>query len=65
VPTPPNTLVLFEGAQVLHKVTQLQDNEKRLVLSMTYCTDPRASVVKRYTRRIKDTAYFGVRALWT
>jgi len=65
VPTPPNTLVLFEGARVYHKVTRLEANETRVILSMTFCADPRASFIKGIIRRVKDTAYFGLRALWT
>jgi hypothetical protein len=64
IPTPPNTLVIFEGARVLHRVTTLAEGERRVVLSMTYCTDPRNSRLQEAARRVKDTAYFGLRALW-
>ncbi|MGE0765330.1 MAG: hypothetical protein AB7L90_02600 [Hyphomicrobiaceae bacterium] len=65
VATPPNTLILFEGARVHHKVTPILVGERRLVISMTYCTDCRANVVQGAARRIKDVAFFGPRALWT
>jgi hypothetical protein len=65
VRTRPNTVVAFEGARVRHKVTPVQAGEQRLILSMTYCTDPRAWWWQGVSRRLKDTAYFGVRALWT
>lgn len=65
VPTPPNAFVLFEGARVLHKVTPIAEGERRTVLSMTYCTDPRNSRLQGIARRIKDMAFFGPRALWT
>jgi hypothetical protein len=65
VPTQPNTLVVFEGAVVRHKVTPLGDGETRIILSMTYCTDPTAPLAKAVARRIKDVAFFGIRALWT
>ena len=65
IPTPPNTLIAFEGAQVFHKVTRLQENELRIMLSMTFCTRPQSSLLKGALRRFKDIAYFGVRALWT
>jgi hypothetical protein len=61
----PNTLVVFEGACVRHKVTPVEDGERRLILSMTYCTDPRSTWWQGVARRFKDMAYFGVRALWT
>lgn len=65
IPTPPNTLIVFEGAKVFHKVTRLEENELRVILSMTFCTRPQASPLKGAVRRFKDIAYFGVRALWT
>ena len=65
VTTAPNTVVVFEGARVHHKVMPILAGERRLVLSMTYCTDPRAWRWQGVSRRIKDTAFFGVRALWT
>lgn len=65
VATPPNDLILFEGAKVLHKVSSLAAGERRIILSMTYCADPRANLRQAVARRIKDTAFFGPRALWT
>ena len=65
IPTPPNKFVVFEGARVLHKVTPIAEGERRVMLSMTYCTDPRNSWLQGAARRIKDTAFFGIRALWT
>ena len=65
IPTPPNTLVLFEGADTYHCVTPLRDGERRIILSMTLCTDRKASTLQRFERRVKDIAYFGLRALWT
>lgn len=65
VATPPNTLVLFEGAEVLHKVTPIRAGERRIVLSMTYTTDPAAAWWQGVLRRFKDIGFFGLRALWT
>ncbi len=65
IATPPNTLVAFEGARVLHRVIPIGERERRLVLSMTYCADPRANWSQAIARRIKDVAFFGPRALWT
>ncbi len=63
--TPPDTLVVFEGARVVHKATPLAAGERRVLISMTYCADPHANVAQAVARRLKDTAFFGVRALWT
>lgn len=65
VPTPPNTFVLFEGAFVRHCVRPLAAGETRVMLSMTFCTNPNASALKQAFRRFKDIAYLGPRALWT
>jgi hypothetical protein len=65
IPTPPNTLVLFEGADIYHCVTPLRPAERRIILSMTFCTDPSATALQMFERRVKDVAYFGLRALWT
>ena len=65
IATPPNSLVLFEGALVEHKATPIGEGERRGVLSMTFATDPSNSLLQGVARRIKDTAFFGIRALWT
>jgi 2OG-Fe(II) oxygenase superfamily len=65
VPTPPNKLIVFEGAKLLHMVKPISAGERRVVWSMTFCTDPRSSIMQDLARRIKDTAFFGVRALWS
>jgi hypothetical protein len=65
IATPPNRLIVFEGARVRHKVTPIAEGERRVVWSMTYCADPRNSAFQGVARRIKDTAFFGMRALWT
>ena len=58
-------LIVFKGAKVRHKVTPIGEGERRVVWSMTYCADPRNSAWQGVKRRIKDTAFFGLRALWT
>lgn len=63
--TPPNTLIVFEGARVVHKATPLAAGERRVLISMTYCADAHANLAQAVARRFKDTAFFGVRALWT
>ena len=65
IATPANTMVVFEGARVLHKATPIGEGERRIVLSMTFSTDPRNTPLQGIVRRIKDMAFFGIRALWT
>lgn len=59
-----NTLVLFEGARVRHRATATVEGDLRIILSMTFATDPRTGIAKEMIRRVKDTAFFGLRALW-
>lgn len=61
---PENSLVVFEGVRIRHRATPLGPNELRVILSMTYSTDPRTKWSREAIRRLKDTAFFGVRALW-
>ena len=65
VATPPNRMIVFEGARVRHRVTPIAEGERRVVWSMTYCADPRNSAWQGVARRVKDTAFYGLRALWT
>ena len=65
IPTPANTLVIFEGARILHRASALGSGQRRVLLSMTFCTDERCAWWQAVIRRCKDIAYFGPRALWT
>ncbi len=62
--TSANSLVLFEGSRVLHRANPTADGDLRIMLSMTYCADPRTHWLKEFARRVKDTAFYGIRALW-
>lgn len=64
VDTSENVLVVFEGTRVRHRATRATQGDLRLILSMTYCTDPRIRWTREMLRRLKDTAFFGLRALW-
>lgn len=64
VDTSPNVLVVFEGARVLHRASPTAEGDLRIMLSMTYCANPRTSKIKELARRVKDTAFYGLRALW-
>lgn len=64
VDTSPNSLVVFEGAKVRHRATPIVEGDLRILLSMTFCTDPRTTALMEFARRVKDTAFYGARALW-
>lgn len=59
---PPNTLVVFEEVKVLHKATPTAAWDRRILLSMTYCADPRP--LHDTARRVKETAFHELQALW-
>lgn len=59
-----NGLVLFEGPRVLHKVSPTSAGDTRIALSMTFNTDPRIGLLWELARRVKDTAFYGLKVLW-
>lgn len=61
--THPNSMLLFEGQRVLHRTESLRQGERRVVCSMFFCADPSQSNLQRIGRRLKDTFFFGYRAL--
>lgn len=61
--TSENLLAMFEGARVYHRASPVAKGDKRIMLSMTFSTDPRIHPLKELARRLKDTAFYGPRAL--
>jgi hypothetical protein len=64
VDTGENSLVIFEGARVRHRATEVAEGDQRVMLSMTFATDPRVGPGRELLRRVKDTAYYGPRVLF-
>lgn len=62
VATEPGTVVIFNGDRILHKVTPLGHNQRRMVLSLQYVTSPHMTVSRMLLNDIKDAVtYFGFR----
>jgi hypothetical protein len=62
--TPPGTLVVFCGSKVWHGVSPLGRDERRVILSMSYATDPTMPPWRRLYENVKDAVlYFGPGAL--
>jgi hypothetical protein len=59
-----NTFVIFEGSRILHRATPIAAGDLRIMLSMTFNTVPKISTFREIKRRIKDTAFFGLKVLW-
>jgi hypothetical protein len=49
--TSENVLAMFEGARVYHKASPVAQGDKRVMLSMTFSTDPRIHPLKELARR--------------
>lgn len=64
VDTSENSLIVFEGARVLHKASKTSEGDVRMLLSMTFATTPKIGWFKDSIRRFKDTAYYGLRVIW-
>lgn len=62
VMTHPGCFVVFNGDKLWHEVTPLGEgeNERRVILTLEYVTDPRISFFNRFITNLKDRyLYFG------
>lgn len=59
-----NSMVIFEGSRVFHRVTPIAAKENRVVLSMLYATDSRTHYLKNFIRQLKDLAFVGKSAFY-
>jgi len=59
-----NSLILFEGSRVLHRVSPTNPGDLRIMLSMTYNTQPHIGRFWEFCRRCKDVAFHGLKVLW-
>ena len=60
VATHPGTLVIFNGDVLWHEVSALGEQEKRVILTMEFLTDPRISRISKFVSDVKDRfLYFG------
>ena len=58
--THPGTLVIFDGDVLWHEVTPLAENERRVILTMEFVTDPRMTKINQWISNLKDKLlYFG------
>jgi len=62
--TPPGTVVIFCGSKVWHGVSKLGLGERRVILSMSYASNPHMPPLRRLYENAKDAIlYFGPSAL--
>jgi alkylated DNA repair dioxygenase AlkB len=51
---PPNSMVVFNGSQVPHYASPLHEDERRIILSMTYCDTCVPSVLGIVSKNVKE-----------
>jgi hypothetical protein len=57
-------MVIFNGNQLWHAVTPLEEGAERVVLTMEYVTNPEMGSFARFVSNMKDAiAYFGFSAV--
>lgn len=56
----PNTLVIFKGSEIYHKSTSINDNELRILLSMTFCDicQEKKNIINYVYEEIKNMAIY-------
>ena len=52
--------IIFEGDFLYHNASKICKNEKRIILSLQYCTDDTISELNKYRIKIKDIAFDGL-----
>ena len=61
----PGKLVFFNGDKLYHRITPLQDNERRIALTLEYLTSEKMNPVLRFISNMKDSiAYFGFKQVF-
>ena len=65
VKLPPGKLVFFNGDKLYHRITPLQKNERRIVLTLEYLTSRKINPMLRFVSNMKDSiAYFGFKQVF-
>lgn len=63
--THPGTLVLFNGDNIYHAVSEISEGQKRVMVTMEFVTSTEMGWVGRMISNVKDAyAYFGFRSLF-
>ena len=50
----PNSILIFNGTKIMHRATSIKNNEKRCLISFTYCTKCRETLGGSITKNIKE-----------
>ena len=61
----PGKLVFFNGDKLYHRITPLQENERRIALTLEYLTSEKMNPCLRFISNMKDSiAYFGFKQVF-
>ncbi len=61
----PGTLVFFNGDKLLHRISPLGNNERRIALTMEFLTNDQMGSIGRFVSNMKDSiAYFGFKQVF-
>lgn len=52
--------IIFEGDFLYHNASKICKNQKRIILSLQYCTNDNISLLNQYRIKMKDIAYTGI-----
>ena len=64
IATEPGTFVFFNGGNIYHSVSQVGEDEERIVLTLEYVTNPYMNPVRRFISDMKDAlTYFGFKGI--
>jgi len=60
IKTKENSLIIFNGSKIYHKATPIENNEKRILLSMVYCDvcQQKTSLINCIYERIKNSILY-------
>lgn len=50
----PNSILIFNGTKILHRATSIKNNEKRSIISFTYCTECKETIIGNIIKRVKE-----------
>jgi hypothetical protein len=50
----PNSILIFDGSSVEHRATPIKSNERRIVLSFTYCNICKETIIGKFIKQCKE-----------
>ena len=54
----PNSILIFNGSSILHQATSIKEDEKRIIISYTYCDICRENILGWIIKTIKEYIFY-------